>query len=259
MGQTEFSGSDTTVKIMQFFGSVNEVFGYPRGGDMHFRSTYEIRFTSSGSEGYWWWNDTTSMQLPFEIWNTSLNYQVIAEIGDFNYNREWDPEMGDYIVINDYPYDGSPHPEAFPYYFSWVFRFDTTYFGQTGDIYTIEGAPLNSAADEFHFSAPGIDATQAQSELADIKVVPNPYLAYADWEHEAGVRKIEFIHLPDNATIRIYTLAGDLVVTLQNDDGDGSAAWNLHSVNEQGIAPGIYFYHVESPYGEKIGKFAIIK
>lgn len=258
MSQTAFSGSDTTVSMMHFFGSVAEVFGYPQGGDIHFRSTYEIRFTATGSQGYWWWDDVTPVQLPFEIWNTSLGYQVIAEIGDFEYDQEWDPEVGDYIVINNTPYDGSPKPEGFPYQMSWVFRFDTAAYGQTGDVYTIEGAPLNSANDEFYFTTPGIDTATAQNQMDQIKVVPNPYLAYADWEHEAGERRIEFIHLPDDATIRIYTLAGDLVVTLKNED-DGTVAWDLRSVNEQGIAPGIYLYHVESPFGEKIGKFAIIK
>jgi len=126
-------------------------------------------------------------------------------------------------------------------------------------VLTIAGAPLNGADDEFYFSAPGIDARLARSDMSEIKVVPNPYIAHADWEHEAGERRIEFIHLPDPATIRIYTLAGDLVITLLHDNGSGTAAWNLESDNEQGIAPGIYYYHVESPYGEKTGKFAIIK
>ncbi len=259
IGQTEFSGTDTTVTLYDFWGAIADLTGYPRGGDMHYRSTYEFRFTESGSEGYWWWDDVTPVQLPFEVWNTSLGYQVIAEIGDLHQDGVWDPQYGDYIVIVNHPYDGNPHPEAFPYQHCWAMRFHPTLHGQTGDVFTIKGAPLNSADDEFYFSAPLVDEELATQEMADIKVVPNPYIAYAEWEHEAGERRIEFIHLPNEATIRIFTLAGDLVVTLRHSDGTGTASWDVQSINEQSVAPGIYYYHVESPYGNKIGKFAIIK
>jgi hypothetical protein len=69
---------------------------------------------------------------------------------------------------------------------------------------------------------------------------------------------MQFTHLPDKATIRIYTLAGDLVQTLQHQ-GSGTEDWNMLSSNGQGIAPGLYFYHIESEVGEKVGKFAVVK
>lgn len=257
--QTEFSTGDTTAAYYQDWGAMAEFFGYPTGGDVNFRSTYEIRFTSSGSEGYSWWDDVSPIQLPFEVWNTTFDRQVIAEIGDMDYDNEWNPEVGDFIVIVNENYDGNAHPEAFPWEHVWGFRFDPTRYGQTGDVFTIYGAPLNGPDDEFYFTSPSIDAAQAGEDLDNIKVVPNPYIAHADWETRAGERRIEFTHLPNEATVRIFTMAGDLVVTLEHDDNSGTASWNLESVNEQSIAPGVYFYHVESPYGEKIGKFAIIK
>jgi hypothetical protein len=259
LAQTEFSGADTTITMLDFFGSVEDLTGYPSGGDKHFRSTYEFRFTETGSVGYWWWDDVTPVQLPFEVWNTTFDHQVQANIVDYSYDQVWNPEEGDIIMIVNVPYDNQAHPEAFPWLYTWSFRFDTDLSGQTGDVFTIEGAPLNSADDEFYFSAPGIDAEVATEDLADIKVVPNPYIARAAWEFEAGEHKIEFINLPDKATVRIYTLGGDLVRQLEHDNGSGTACWDIESVNEQSVAPGVYFYHVQSPYGEKIGKFAIIK
>jgi hypothetical protein len=259
MVQTVFSTpGDTTVLLYQSLGSINDYYGVPCGGDMHFRSTYEIRFTETGSTGYWWWDDVTLVQLPFEVWNTTFGYQVIAEIIDLEYDQEWDPQVGDFIVVVNQEYDGAPHPEAYPWKHTWAFRFNPGLAGQTGDVFTIFGAPLNSPDDEFYFAAPSIDEELASRDLDSIKVVPNPYIAHAEWETRAGERRIEFIHLPDEATIRVFTLAGDLVVTLEHE-GSGTAEWNLESVNEQSIAPGIYYYHVESPYGSKIGKFAIIK
>jgi hypothetical protein len=69
---------------------------------------------------------------------------------------------------------------------------------------------------------------------------------------------MEFIHLPDMATVRIYTLSGDLVQTLQSE-GSGTLVWNMLSNNGQGIAPGLYYYNVESSVGTRVGKFAVIK
>ena len=69
---------------------------------------------------------------------------------------------------------------------------------------------------------------------------------------------MEFIHLPDKATVRIYSLSGDLVQTLQHE-GSGTLAWNMLNSNGQGIAPGLYYYNVDSSVGTRIGKFAVIK
>jgi hypothetical protein len=90
-------------------------------------------------------------------------------------------------------------------------------------------------------------------------VVPNPYIAHALWEATEGIRNLQFTHLPDECTIRIYTLAGDLVRVIRHDNGTGTENWDLLNKNQQGIVPGVYFYHVESRYGQKLGKFAVIK
>jgi len=250
---------DTTLHMGYFYGAMGETFGIPTGGDMHFRSTYELRFTQNGSMGYSFYDDVTPIQLPFEVWNLSLGYQVIAEIYDRG-DGEWNPENKDYIDIVNVPYDGNPHPEAFPFYHGWFFRFDTgdTNY-QVGDIFTIGGARLNTPEDEFLFKAGGIDQDQAEEGLSEIKVVPNPYIAHAEWENTEGIRKIQFTHLPDVCTIRIYTLAGDLVQTVEHDNGTGTEEWDMLTLNQQGIAPGVYYYHVESKYGEKLGKFVVIK
>jgi hypothetical protein len=61
--------------------------------------------------------------------------------------------------------------------------------------------------------------------------------------------------------VRIYSLGGELVQTLYPDADltGGDACWNMISRNDQIIVSGIYLYHIDSPVGEKVGKFAIIK
>ena len=70
------------------------------------------------------------------------------------------------------------------------------------------------------------------------------------------------MNLPPTCTIRIYTITGQLVQTLQHDAGiaDGQLAWDLVSKDGMNIAYGVYIYHVDAPgIGEKIGRFAVIK
>ena len=95
----------------------------------------------------------------------------------------------------------------------------------------------------------------------------NPYTGAASWEPLSnsvgrGERRIFFIHLPNECTIRIYSMSGKLVQTIEHNStiSDGQEAWNLVSKDGMDIAYGIYVYHVDAPrIGEKIGRFAIIK
>jgi hypothetical protein len=115
--------------------------------------------------------------------------------------------------------------------------------------------------------APGYDQAKAVSDLKNIAVVPNPYVGAASWEPKSasvgrGVRRIYFVHLPRKCTIRIYTIAGRLVQTLEHDSSvdDGQEPWNLTSRDGMDISYGIYVYHVDAPgIGTRVDKFAILK
>ncbi|MCK9426622.1 MAG: hypothetical protein M0Q21_11335 [Ignavibacteriaceae bacterium] len=127
---------------------------------------------------------------------------------------------------------------------------------------------FNKDAFTFTTKVASVNSEKAKTDLEKISVVPNPYLGAASWEKRnlnssgRGERKIDFINLPSKCEIRIYTMAGYLVKTLQKDTqpGDGSLTWNLVSEDGMDIAYGIYVYHVKAEgIGEHIGKFAVIK
>jgi len=128
--------------------------------------------------------------------------------------------------------------------------------------------------------------TLASEDMDNIKVVPNPYIGRSKFDgrlenDEKGdkSRRLWFINLPQKCTVRIYTLAGDLVQTLHHDGADmtdivtisraatqgiaaeGMHSWNLLSKHNQIIAPGVYLFSVENKADDKIkvGKFVIIK
>jgi hypothetical protein len=140
-----------------------------------------------------------------------------------------------------------------------------------GDVFELKLLKPFGTEDVFVFRATGekIDPASAKSQLDKQKpyVVPNPYVASASFEPERfavsgrGDRRMEFRGLPQRATIRIYTIRGALVRTLQHDGSmDGYVAWDLRTKDNLDAAAGLYIFHVEAPDAEPyIGKFAIIK
>ena len=113
--------------------------------------------------------------------------------------------------------------------------------------------------------------------MGEVAAVPNPYrgdIAYSSynppWEKPTGDRpwwmeqdrRIQFINLPPLCEIKIYSLAGDLVYTLQhNDPTRGYEDWNLTSSVGQAISSGLYLFTAEdkSNGNVQVGKFVIIK
>jgi len=123
----------------------------------------------------------------------------------------------------------------------------------------------------------------ASSNMAQVYVVPNPYhvqgLAYGgtvidDYNDVPRLEdKLMFVGLPAKATIRVFTMAGDLVATIPhpNPENPNSVAesadeeWYQITENWQNIKSGVYIYYVEgwdldgNPLGSTIGKFVIIR
>ncbi|OQY26415.1 MAG: hypothetical protein B6244_13655 [Candidatus Cloacimonetes bacterium 4572_55] len=152
---------------------------------------------------------------------------------------------------------------------------------EQGDVLTITTFTPFNRDDRYRFTSASAKVTEGigESVLDDIKVVPNPYTAVAEWEvndpyrQGRGDRHIDFIHVPEYATIRIYSVRGELVRTLKHEGGifdgtvswdlrtrDGTVSWDLRTRDGLNAAYGIYVYHIDAPgIGEKIDKFAIIK
>ncbi len=136
-----------------------------------------------------------------------------------------------------------------------VFRIVTTKPFRTGEFETFSTLP------------PTFDLTKAKADMSKISVVPNPYVGAASWEPATtdvgrGPRLIYFTHLPKDCTIRIYTISGHLVQTLEHHStyADGQEPWNLVSRDGMDIAFGVYVYYVDAPgIGSRIDKFAVMK
>ena len=155
-----------------------------------------------------------------------------------------------------------------------TWRIEVTAAGRAptaGDVYRLVVRAPFGAGDAFEFTTTParVDAARAQDEFEaqEPYVVPNPYVAAASFEPERfatagrGPRRIEFRAIPAGATVRVYTVTGDLVQTLRHDGmTTGVVPWDLRSKDNLEVAPGLYIFHVSAPdVGESTGKFAIIK
>jgi hypothetical protein len=115
------------------------------------------------------------------------------------------------------------------------------------------------------------------TSVDQVAVVPNPYRTDRDYTLESGgyeglfsqwdetKRLVKFINLPEVCTIRIFSLSGDLVRTV-NHDGRSASGISRGDVNvplvsesNRALASGIYVFTVDSNLGTQTGKFVIIR
>ena len=107
----------------------------------------------------------------------------------------------------------------------------------------------------------GQQHTVVDSTINKVKVIPNPYMVESRFEEPGGGNMLRFTHLPNQCTIKIYTVTGEFVTSISHDDSfDGNEYWDLKNDSGESIAPGLYLYTVETPNGEKmVDKFAVVR
>lgn len=144
-------------------------------------------------------------------------------------------------------------------------------FYQPGDVLTIpmEVYPYTSS-DKFTFRTvfKGQLTEDQQRELFNkVNVFPNPLFGFNPATSYANTAPDEpfvtFSNLPEDVTIKIFTLSGIRVRTLTTSDKSSPSStflrWNLKNEDGLRVASGLYLAIVSSPkFGEKILKFSVI-
>ncbi len=155
-----------------------------------------------------------------------------------------------------------------PYYVA-ISAFD---YGNREILEPLESSPLINATPAYAtYSSDNNTAEKWQK----VVVYPNPYKISADYrgrQYEDRERqgwserdrRIHFVNLPEEATIKIFTLDGDLVREIHHphprlSDTSWHLEWDLITRNTQAVTSGIYIWTVESDLGTQIGKFVIIR
>ena len=126
----------------------------------------------------------------------------------------------------------------------------------------------------------GKAAAKENDWVGEPTVYPNPFKGQALWDgYGSRSKMIWFRNLPNEAEIRIFSLAGDLVDVIQHEESyngadianidaqknplmaGGEHAWDLITMHDQATASGLYLFTVEDKNSGQIkeGKFLIIK
>jgi hypothetical protein len=110
-------------------------------------------------------------------------------------------------------------------------------------------------------------AAATKNDLANVHTVPDPYYVQSKYEVSTDQKILKFVGLPQDCIIRIYTASGVLVRVLEHHAGTYSSAsttqgserdWDLKNRNNQVVASGVYFWHVEAAGARKLGRFTVV-
>jgi hypothetical protein len=226
-----------------------------------------------------------SAATPYLLSNTA----ELGEIGFFTTNVDAsqtapaaaEPGFGIYMPGHLYLMEMSELPQAGDV---WTLR---TYIGAVkggvGD-----GGVAGENADEASYSfvsgprtpPPGLryrvsyDVTNTLSpatgnDLSRVHTVPDPYYVTNEFETTTLFKVLKFVNLPTKCIIRIYSSSGVLVALLEHNSDralaennsttlGGSEDWNVRNRNNQVVASGVYFYHIEAGDARHVGRFTVV-
>jgi len=75
----------------------------------------------------------------------------------------------------------------------------------------------------------------------------------------SGHTVINFSGLAADSTIKVYTIMGELVKQLHNDNNETNLQWDVKNSDGDNVASGVYIYQIKNAFSEKRGKLIIIR
>lgn len=195
----------------------------------------------------------------FTVWNLNRNEPISFALQEKDTTKNGRIDHAEVILIFE--------EDTLTWAIEFLRKEDQTLNPRPGDELQLRLYQSFTSDDRYGYTSLGPRITDGSVRLDGIRVYPNPYLAASSQEpvnpysSGRGPRHITFIHLPKECTIRIYTVRGELVQTIYHNTylDDGTQQWDLRTKDGLDVAYGVYIYHVESPWGEITGKFALIK
>jgi len=104
----------------------------------------------------------------------------------------------------------------------------------------------------FHFSVFSLHGA-GTTDLSDAYAYPVPFLP------SRGDLTITFTNISPVCKIKIYTLNGELVATIDHTTGETSYPWNVTNDRGDRLASGVYLYIIKNEKYSKKGKLIIIR
>ena len=191
---------------------------------------------------------------PSEGESNFAGYKIFRAVGkpDTTYDEIYSGPTGVYY------YADTSAVRGFSYYY-YIVSFTDGSLNTSGE--TNPTGPLFSSKFYTKTTEPAYLQRKAGETLDDIRIVPNPFnIAAKDLQYPGEENKIMFLDIPGYCTIKIYTERGDLITTINHDDGSGDETWRSITDYRQVVVSGVYIAVFETPDGKKaIRKFVIIR
>ena len=281
-----FTGVDPSVQP-QLFKNVELRFGPTQKAYRYFRDELAAGGAPTGGRGYtyggfhdvgfqaWDVDDNQQLEVGFVERRVTNDADPASRVATgpqpATQDGTWMPDgsaLGgrEYLFISSRPYTGTanpalatdnavggaaaPAPDTLWLYAAWLYRTGTP---QDGDRFIIvdSGNRPGTANDTLVFTTQPAAHNQValqKAGLERIRAVPNPYYSRSSYELSPFNRIIKFVNMPEQATVRIYDLAGHLIRTLSKNDPNSSILqWDVNNENRLPVASGIYVYQIDVP------------
>ncbi|MBN1164560.1 MAG: hypothetical protein JXB45_08275 [Candidatus Krumholzibacteriota bacterium] len=109
----------------------------------------------------------------------------------------------------------------------------------------------------------------AGNVMKQVYAVPNPFRTGTSagtspyYHNYKPVEAIEFYNIPSQATLKIFTVSGDLVWESTRDmidESDGTITWNVRNMGNQDVGSGVYVFKCERKNGDYVyGRVVVIR
>jgi WD40 repeat protein len=198
-------------------------------------------------------------------WSFVDSVRIFVDPDSMIKRGEHDPDSQDELLAG-------PH-NGFPYYYS-ITDFWRRY--ENGSVFEVGWDPASIQQGFFRLDPSG-DPVPVETHapawpdseppiLSHVIVVPNPYEAgKVPWDAQGG-EHVDFLNLPQQATIRLYTTAGDHLRTIEHGKGEfgessGRESWDLKNQQGERVASGVYIFHISSTLTaeEAKGYFIVVR
>ncbi|HEX9655893.1 MAG TPA: hypothetical protein VGB89_03125 [Bacteroidota bacterium] len=265
-----------------------------RFGPGESQSGYRLRRAGGVGTTYVIQETNPFVALPFTVWDMSnpasprqltISWRDQASDALFNppvgpddgveilfiYNRSYDPAGHQWPYQNEAPYTidqwsnaataGADADIMYAMSYGLVAAGTDAYNAPASKISVIPFKTLKTA-DTYSVAGPAAPTKNAEVASADVNLinaVPNPYYGSSDYERNQLAHIMRFTNLPVGAKIRIFSLAGVLVKTLDNEGPGTTVDWDLQNKDRIPVASGMYIAYVDIPgVGSKTLKLAVI-
>ncbi|MDX5427886.1 MAG: T9SS C-terminal target domain-containing protein, partial [Bacteroidota bacterium] len=119
----------------------------------------------------------------------------------------------------------------------------------------------NNGLPKYGFSTTSISAKTNRTDVAkgmldSIKVVPNPYYGWSEYETSQLDNTVKITNLPRTCTISIFNTSGTLIRQIRKDNTLTYTEWDLRNRFNIPIAGGVYIIHIDAgELGETVVKW----